>query len=257
MRKRVNALLFSVVAHVVLILLASVFFDEVRNEVDAIMVEWVKLPRVTRKQIKAIKLPQARELERSNIAVPRSSVKIQAAPGPKGVLGDVRTPSIVITRNVAEIETNAQIRRRPDEEALARRSGGELGTGRGLEGTLMGASDELRKGRRNSGRCRGNHAGVFHARQISHIAIPSGKVVRTKLIEMHVPTGTGKRLYQFGCRAEKAVEPRSRLVHDEARPETLLLRRDPYRTIVGMASSHAHTTDCLHCRICDCHPVCA
>ena len=150
MRKRVNALLFSVVAHVVLILLASLFFDEVRNEVDAIMVEWVKLPRVARKKrIKAIKpaTPEVRELKQSNIAVARSPVRIQAVPGSKGVLGEVRTPSLVTNRSVAEIETNARIPRRPDEEALARRSGGELGTGRGLEGTSIGASDELRKGR--------------------------------------------------------------------------------------------------------------
>ena len=149
MRKRMNALLLRVVAHVVLILLASVFFEEVRNEVDAIMVEWVKLPRVARKKrIKAIKpaTPEVRELKQSNIAVARSPVRIQAAPGSKGVLGAVRTPSPVTSRSVAEIETNARIPRRPDEEALARRSGGELGTGRGLEGTSRGASaDQLRK----------------------------------------------------------------------------------------------------------------
>ena len=143
MRKRVNALLFSVVAHVVLILLASVFFDEVRNEVDAIMVEWVKLPRVARKKrIKAIKpaTPEVRELKQSNIAVARSPVRIQAVPGSKGVLGEVRTPSLVISRSVAEIETNARIPRRPDEEALARRSGGKrnLGQAAGWKGHRWG-----------------------------------------------------------------------------------------------------------------------
>ena len=113
------------------------------------MVEWVKLPRVTRKQIKRIvpPKPETRELKRSNIAIARSPVKIQAAPAPKGVLGNVQAANIVNTRNVADIETDARIPRRPDEDVLSPRSGGELGTGRSLAGKSVGASDQLRKGR--------------------------------------------------------------------------------------------------------------
>ena len=72
---------------------------------------------------------------------------------------------------------------------------------------------------------------------------------------MLVSTRPSDDLHQLYGSVEESVQAAGGFDDHETRSEILLLRRDPYRTVVGVAGSHPEATDCLDCRIGDSNGV--
>ena len=58
-------------------------------------------------------------------------------------------------------------------------------------------------------------------------------------------TRSGQHRHEFDRRTEEPLEPVRCLVDGQPRTEMLLLGGDANRTVVGIARTHAETTDCL------------
>ena len=158
MRKN-NAVLLSLAAHGILILIASLFVVQRENEPDVIQVEWVKLPR----QMRRIKTMEVKPVQ-PRVIKPRDLATHQVTPTAKPLDAKAaarRSMSVVEksmdlsldapeAASIGDVKTDTQQPTNPHEVTLTRRAGNQ-----GRDGTGMMTGDVDTRGGRGKGQGKG------------------------------------------------------------------------------------------------------